>query len=113
MIALNEFHKTKLIERGVSEEKIEVIHNPIRFDKNISKDKNSYLVYAGRISKEKGVEEVIKAWLNSDISHYDFYIIGEGELKSYLEKKYQNKHLNFWDIYLMERFWNILKMQKQ
>lgn len=95
LLALNDFHKTKLIEKGVVEEKIEVFHNPIKFDKDITKDKNSYLVYAGRISKEKGVEEVIKSWLNSDISHFDLYIIGEGELKSYLEKKYKYKNLTF------------------
>jgi glycosyltransferase involved in cell wall biosynthesis len=95
LLALNDFHKTKLIEKGVVEEKIEVFHNPIKFDKDITKDKKSYLVYAGRISKEKGVEEVIKSWLNSDISHFDLYIIGEGELKSYLEKKYKYKNLIF------------------
>lgn len=95
LLALNDFHKTKLIEKGVVEEKIEVFHNPIKFDKDVTKDKNSYLVYAGRISKEKGVEEVIKSWLNSDISHFDLYIIGEGELKSYLEKKYKYKNLTF------------------
>ena len=95
LLALNEFHKSKLIEKGVVEEKIEVFHNPIKFDKDITKDKKSYLVYAGRISKEKGVEEVIKSWLNSDISHFDLYIIGEGELKSYLEKKYKYKNLIF------------------
>jgi glycosyltransferase involved in cell wall biosynthesis len=95
LLALNEFHKSKLIEKGVVEEKIEVFHNPIKFDTDITKDKKSYLVYAGRISKEKGVEEVIKSWLNSDISHFDLYIIGEGELKSYLEKKYKYKNLIF------------------
>mgnify|MGYP003684813169 FL=1 len=95
LLALDEFHKSKLIEKGVVEEKIEVFHNPIKFDKDITKDKKSYLVYAGRISKEKGVEEVIKSWLNSDISHFDLYIIGEGELKSYLEKKYKYKNLIF------------------
>jgi len=95
LLALNDFHKTKLIEKGVVEEKIEVFHNPIKFHKDVTKDKNSYLVYAGRISKEKGVEEVIKSWLNSDISHFDLYIIGEGELKSYLEKKYKYKNLTF------------------
>lgn len=95
LLALNDFHKSKLIEKGVVEEKIEIFHNPIKFDKDITKDKNSYLVYAGRISKEKGVEEVIKSWLNSDISHFDLYIIGDGELKSYLKKKYKYKNLIF------------------
>jgi glycosyltransferase involved in cell wall biosynthesis len=95
LLALNDFHKRKLIEKGVAEEKIEVFHNPIKLDQDSTKDKYSYLVYAGRISKEKGVEEVIKSWLNSAISHFDLYIIGDGELKSYLEKKYRYKNLIF------------------
>ena len=39
LLALNDFHKSKLIEKGVVEEKIEVFHNPIKFDKDITKIK--------------------------------------------------------------------------
>tara|TARA_A100001015_G_scaffold314680_1_gene424680 strand:+ start:2418 stop:3563 length:1146 start_codon:yes stop_codon:yes gene_type:complete len=112
LLALNDFHKTKLIEKGVVEEKIEVFHNPIKFDKDITKDKNSYLVYAGRISKEKGVEEIIKSWFNSDISHFELYIIGEGELKSYLEKKYKYKNLIFMGYLSNEKVLEYIKHAK-
>ena len=95
LIVLNEFHKRKLISQGVNDEKIQVIYNPINFENNISVEKSLSLVYAGRISKEKGVEEVITSWMNSRVSHFSLYIIGEGNLKTTLEKKYNYKNLHF------------------
>lgn len=95
LIVLNEFHKRKLISQGVNDEKIQVIYNPINFENNISVEKSLSLVYAGRISKEKGVEEVITSWMNSRVSHFTLYIIGEGNLKTTLEKKYNDKNLHF------------------
>ena len=95
LIVLNEFHKRKLISQGVDDEKIQVIYNPINFENNISVEKSLSLVYAGRISKEKGVEEVITSWMNSRVSHFTLYIIGEGNLKTTLEKKYNDINLHF------------------
>jgi glycosyltransferase involved in cell wall biosynthesis len=95
LVVLNEFHKRKLISQGINEDKIQVIYNPINFENNISVEKSLSLVYAGRISKEKGVEEVITSWMNSRVSHFTLYIIGEGNLKTTLEKKYNNKNLHF------------------
>ena len=95
LIVLNEFHKRKLISQGVNDEKIQVIYNPINFENNISVEKSLSLVYAGRISKEKGVEEVITSWMNSRVSHFTLYIIGEGNLKTTLEKKYNDINLHF------------------
>lgn len=95
LVVLNEFHKSKLISQGINEDKIKVIYNPINFENNISVEKSLSLVYAGRISKEKGVEEVITSWMNSRVSHFTLYIIGEGNLKTTLEKKYNNKNLHF------------------
>ena len=95
LIVLNEFHKRKLISQGVNDEKIQVIYNPINFENHISVEKSLSLVYAGRISKEKGVEEVITSWMNSRVSHFSLYIIGEGNLKTTLEKKYNYKNLHF------------------
>ena len=95
LFVLNNFHKKKLISEGINYEKVHVNYNPINLENDVSEDRSLYLVYAGRISKEKGVEEVIKSWMNSEVSHYDLYIIGEGSLKIPLEKKYINKNLHF------------------
>ncbi|MDA9645442.1 glycosyltransferase family 4 protein [Candidatus Actinomarina] len=96
LLAISQFHKQKLIEFGINEERIQVFNNPVVFRDYPTVKKNNSVIYAGRISKEKGVEELITSWLKSNLSDHTLYIIGEGELKNFLEKKYQkNIGINF------------------
>ena len=46
------------------------------------------VIYGGRISKEKGVEEVIDSFLMSGLKDYDFEIYGDGPELEVLRKKY-------------------------
>lgn len=95
IVAISIFHRSQLIKSGLNENKISIFHNPIKLnlDKNIKKSK--YFVYAGRLSIEKGVEELILAWINSGLQDYQLLIIGEGELKNYLQSKYTNHNIKF------------------
>ena len=48
IIALNQFHKNKLIDFGINQNKIEMIFNPINFQNyNSTKLKENIVVYAG------------------------------------------------------------------
>lgn len=64
-IAPSLFMKNKCVEFGISQEKIKVIRNPIDF-KSIGKDidysleEKNYFLYYGRLSKEKGIDVLIK-----------------------------------------------------
>ncbi len=90
IIAITNFHKSKLIENGIKKNKVHVISNPINHFSNDDKKKKNRIVYAGRISKEKGVNELIKAFINSELKDYQLLIIGEGDLKNELKIKYNN-----------------------
>ena len=91
LISLNQFQKEKLIQCGIKGDNISVIANPINFKPlNKSVNKNNILIYAGRISEEKGVDELLNAWKYSDLSNYLLYIIGDGPYKKYLQEKYRN-----------------------
>jgi len=96
IIALNEFHRKKLIDYGIDNSKINVICNPINFQNfKISKEKENIVVYAGRISEEKGVDEIIKSWENTSLKNFKLLIIGDGEDKKALENKNKREDIVF------------------
>tara|TARA_B100000900_G_C20591966_1_gene721936 strand:- start:1060 stop:2214 length:1155 start_codon:yes stop_codon:yes gene_type:complete len=88
VIAITNFHKTKLIKNGIKKNNIHVINNPINFFSGENKEKKNRIVYAGRISKEKGIDELIKAFINSELVNYQLLIIGDGNIKDEVKKKY-------------------------
>ena len=63
--------------------KIFVQPNPIphliNFDYQ-SNNKLNQIVYAGRVSKEKGILELISVWKKLNTKNYKLIIIGEGPL---------------------------------
>ena len=95
LIVLTRFHKNFIEENNYKKKNIYVLHNHIN-SKDIDVRKSSnYFVYAGRISKDKGIEELIKTFMSSPRSEVDLKVIGEGPLLNYLQKKYDNKQINF------------------
>jgi len=96
ILVLTEFHKSYLINLGFSNKKIDVYPNfidPLLFEPgNLKKN---YIVYAGRISKEKGVENLIKSFKNSSLSDLKLKIIGEGPELKYLKSKYIDDKIEF------------------
>lgn len=97
IIVLNNFHKNKLLKLGVNDEKIYIINNPISIEKVQVKQKNNFIVYAGRLSEDKGLEELIVAWRNINLNQYELHIIGEGPQKKYLHEKYNDRNIKFID----------------
>lgn len=99
-IALTEFAKRKFVEGGLPADKIFVkpnfVENP--FTKSLQFDpdhkKKGYL-FVGRISEEKGIKDLIDAWINLNPS-IQLTIIGDGPLKKVLERKSSaNENVNW------------------
>jgi glycosyltransferase involved in cell wall biosynthesis len=97
IISINNFQKKKLEEDGVIPNKLKVIYNPINFEViQSSKLNEKSLIYAGRISVEKGVDQLIKAFELSDLADFKLNIIGEGDMKAELQNIYRNnKNIKF------------------
>lgn len=80
-IALSDFAKKKFITGGLPEDKIVVKPNFIFPDPGSGKVGGEYAIYVGRLSGEKGVETMLKAWERSGI-RLPLKIVGEGPLAS-------------------------------
>jgi len=96
ILVLTKFHKDYLINLGFDQSKIDIFPNYLEnpeIDSNYSMKKQ--IVYAGRISEEKGIKELIEVFLESEIRDWKFSVIGEGpaleELRLQFPKiKYKN-----------------------
>jgi glycosyltransferase involved in cell wall biosynthesis len=78
-IALSEFSRHKLIEGGLPADKIAVKSNFVYPDPYPGAGNGGYAVYVGRLSAEKGVETLLKAW-QSIGQEVPLKIAGDGPL---------------------------------
>ena len=109
-IVLSEFQKRKMVKYGWPEEKIEVkgnfvfrqdsqdlqdlnTHNPVNLV-NPVQEKKDQIVYVGRLSKEKGVETLIKAFKQLG-SKTKLLIVGDGVDRVELEEMAQGLNVEF------------------
>jgi len=78
-IALNEFAREKFIEGGLPAEKIVVKPNFVHPDLSSGEGRGGYALFVGRLSREKGLDTLFKAWesLGSKIT---LKIVGDGPL---------------------------------
>ena len=98
ILVLTDFHKNYLEKLGVDKSKLYIFRNYLDVNNKIkSSNTESYIIYAGRISKEKGVEKLIKAFLSCDFKDIKFKIVGQGPDKNRLKKQYMNTSIEFLD----------------
>lgn len=84
IITPSEFYRTKFIEDGVNPNKIQAIHNSIEMnDYNVKTEDEGYALYFGRLSKEKGILNLINAFVKTNGGK--LYIAGEGPEKETIE----------------------------
>lgn len=101
-ISPSEFLKKKLIEDGlINPQKIKVVPNPLSdyFFEYTNSNTNSYqkinqVVFLGRLSYEKGIHLLIRAWMEieRDVDNWHLLIIGDGDLRNYLKDLSKNTH---------------------
>ena len=61
-IALTEFSRDKFVEGGLPASRIEVKPNFVHPDPGYSKERGGDVLFAGRLSSEKGIEALLAAW---------------------------------------------------
>ncbi|MGH8001889.1 MAG: glycosyltransferase family 4 protein, partial [Brasilonema sp.] len=93
-IALTNFHKDKMVQAGLPKDKIHVKPNfvlPPKFQSQTNKLKN-YALFVGRLSEEKGVETLIDAYAQGNLS-IPLKIVGDGPLDEALRQQVQIRGL--------------------
>jgi len=89
ILVLNSFQKKLLVNKGVESEKIKISNNIVILDKkeNNNKSENKYFLFLGRLSKDKGINELLDAWKLIKQDQFKLLIAGDGELKEEIVNK--------------------------
>jgi glycosyltransferase involved in cell wall biosynthesis len=87
-IALSEFQQKLMVEAGLPSDRVHVKPNFFAGHPQPSPwgQRGKYVVFAGRLSIEKGVEGLIRAWLKWGESAPELRILGDGPLRESLQK---------------------------
>ena len=80
-VALTEFSRRKFVEGGFPEDKIVVKPHFIESPKDEARETGDYILYVGRLSEEKGVQTLVRAWTNGH-SVPNLVIVGDGPLQT-------------------------------
>jgi len=92
-ITLSEYAKQKFIQGGLPANKIITKPNFIDYRDMHAKNNRRYALFVGRLSPEKGIHILVKAFQSSDIP---LYIVGDGpDRKLALELASQNNNVRY------------------
>lgn len=81
-IALSDFARGKFITAGLSADAIVIKPNFIDPDPGRGQGLGSYCLFAGRLTREKGIRTLLDAWMTEPSPPFDLEIVGDGELAS-------------------------------
>lgn len=96
VIPITKFQIPFLIEIGVNEDNIKLNYNILNNVPDVADGpKENFLLYAGRISEEKGVEELIYSFLSLPENDYKLKIIGDGPILNKLLNLYKSERIIF------------------
>ncbi len=96
IFVLTKFHKNHLINLGFKEKRLKVFPNFIEQPNLETRNyESNNFVYAGRISKEKGIEELIQVFLSTQNPNFILQIIGKGPEYVSFSEKYKNSKIQF------------------
>ncbi|RUM94487.1 MAG: glycosyltransferase family 1 protein [Thiothrix sp.] len=92
-IALTEFAASRLAAGGLPREKITIKPNFLLDTPAMGKGEGGYIIYTGRLSEEKGIKTLLKAWQQID-SPITLKLAGDGPLRQELEQYCLSHRLN-------------------
>ena len=95
LLVMTQFQKTIFENLGFNSNNINIYLNPINITDGNFKSDSDYFVYAGRISTEKGTEELINAFIEAKLKNVNLKLIGDGKNLETLKDKYNLPNIDF------------------
>lgn len=96
ILVLTDFHREylkKILDRN---KLISVVPNYLQINNElVNNETESYIVYAGRISEEKGVRELIESFNKAELDSIKLKIIGEGPQYEKYNKLFSSSNIEF------------------
>ena len=112
IISLNEFSKNYLIKKGVNKSKVFTNYNSFEISKNNSYSADSeYVVYAGSLVEQKGVQELLESWKESKIN-LKLLVIGTGQLENKILNNNPSKNIEFLGFLKNEKVIDLIKSSR-
>ena len=90
-VALTEFSRNKFVNYGFPADRIFIKPNCPKSPLEYSVFDAGYVLFLGRLSAEKGLETLLKAW--ESLNHIKLKIAGDGPLRDILRNKVREKML--------------------
>ncbi len=84
-VATSEFVKQKYVEAGIEPTQIVVKPNVVAPDPGVGEGRGGYALYVGRLTDEKGLRTLLKAWASGHLT-LPLKIVGEGPLSHEIER---------------------------
>lgn len=96
-IALTDFQRDLMVDAGLPQDKVHIKPNFYSGSPNVVSwnERKPYVVFAGRLSEEKGVISLLKAWAAWGPGAPELRLVGDGELRSKLEAMASNLPIKF------------------
>lgn len=92
IITPSDFFKEKFIKDGINKDKISTLHNFIETEEyDVETKDEGYALYFGRLSREKGIYNLINAF--SQLDEGLLYVAGEGPEEDEIKRIIKEKHL--------------------
>lgn len=85
-IAVSEFERRVMLEHGLPEDKLVLVRNFVSEEAKPASTRGSDFVFAGRLSPEKGVETLLRAWRQLRPAPR-LLVVGDGPLRKKLERE--------------------------
>ncbi|GGO26466.1 glycosyltransferase family 4 protein [Deinococcus humi] len=84
-VATSEFVKQKYVEAGIGDTQIVVKPNVVAPDPGVGEGRGEYALYVGRLTDEKGLRTLLKAWDSGQL-RLPLKIVGDGPLGPEIER---------------------------